>query len=104
VTAAIADPPPRLHQPRRALIAAGEVVAAVLVVLLAAWCWNRGVLRYEFPAPDRAPLESTRFLGNWIGAAAGLATVAGVLVLDAVRQLVLAVRTPGRGRVEEPDM
>ncbi|MEU4739461.1 hypothetical protein AB0G02_03210 [Actinosynnema sp. NPDC023658] len=99
---------PALHQPKRALIAVGEVVLIALLVPAAAWCWNRGVLHYSYPLPDHAPLESTRLHGNWIGASVGLVTVAGVLLLDAVRQTVLAVRTRGRDRgreqVEEPDV
>ncbi|MDQ2582686.1 hypothetical protein [Saccharothrix yanglingensis] len=84
---------PRLNQPRRAFAAVGEVVLAVLLVALAVWCWQRGILRYGYPVPDGPPLESTRMKGNWVGAAAGLVLVAGVLLLDAVRQTVLAVRT-----------
>ncbi|XVS64078.1 hypothetical protein ACQPYE_38505 [Actinosynnema sp. CA-299493] len=95
---------PTLHQPKRALVAVGEVVLVALLVPLAAWCWNRGVLHYSYPVPDHPPLESTRFKGNWIGASAGLVTIAGVLLLDAVRQTVLAVRTRGRKQGEEPDV
>ncbi|NUT50180.1 MAG: hypothetical protein HOV94_23140 [Saccharothrix sp.] len=95
---------PSLHQPKRAFIAAGEVVLAALLVVAAAWCWNRGVVHYSYPVPGRAPLESTGFKGNWIGAAVGLVTVAGVLLVDAVRQTLLAVRTRGREQVAEPDV
>ncbi|GAA1334440.1 hypothetical protein [Saccharothrix algeriensis] len=97
-------PAPRLHQPKRALVAVGEVVVAAGLVLLAVWCWNRGVLRHSYPVEGRAPLESTRYLGNWIGAAVGLGTAAGVLVLDAARQTVLALRTRGREEAAEPDV
>ncbi|CCH35291.1 hypothetical protein ABZ816_11855 [Actinosynnema sp. NPDC047251] len=103
--APVADAPgPGLHQPLRAAVAAGEVVLAVALVALAVWCWNRGVLRYSYPVENHAPLESTRYLGNWVGGALGLGTVAGVLLLDAVRQLLLAVRTRGREKVAEPDV
>jgi hypothetical protein len=95
---------PTLHQPKRALIAVGEVVLVALLVPAAVWCWNRGVVHYSFPVPDQPPLESTRFKGNWIGGSVGLVTVAGVLLLDAIRQTVLAVRTRGRKQVEEPDV
>ncbi|MFJ6670926.1 hypothetical protein ACIQMJ_07435 [Actinosynnema sp. NPDC091369] len=93
---------PTLHQPRRALVAIGEVVLVALLVPLAVWCWNRGVVHYSYPVPDHPPLESTRFKGNWIGASVAVVTVAGVLLLDALRQTVLAVRTRGREQVEEP--
>jgi hypothetical protein len=44
-------------------------------------------------------LESTRWSGSWMSLAILLGTVAGVLVLDAVRQLLLAVRArPSRGK------
>jgi hypothetical protein len=95
---------PTLHQPKRALIAVGEVALVALLVPAAVWCWNRGVVHYSFPVPDQPPLESTRFKGNWIGGSVGLVTVAGVLLLDAIRQTVLAVRARGRKQVEEPDV
>ncbi|MFD0199328.1 MULTISPECIES: hypothetical protein [Saccharothrix] len=95
---------PTLHQPKRALIAIGEVVLIALLVPAAVWCWNRGVLHYSYPVPDHPPLESTRFKGNWIGASVALVTIAGVLLLDALRQTVLAVRTRGRKQVDEPDV
>jgi hypothetical protein len=41
-------------------------------------------------------LQSTRYLGYWAAAAIVLGAVAGVLVLDALRQLVLAVRIRAR--------
>ncbi|MEV0676574.1 hypothetical protein AB0I60_08620 [Actinosynnema sp. NPDC050436] len=104
VAASEAAPGPGLHQPVRAAVAAGELVLAVALVLLAAWCWNRGVLRSAYPVEDHAPLESTRYLGNWIASAVGLGTAAGVLVLDAVRQVLLAVRTRGREQVAEADV
>ncbi|MGW6450050.1 hypothetical protein [Lentzea sp. NPDC055074] len=83
---------PGLHQPKRWLIAAGEVVAIVLLVIAAVWCWNRGVVRLEYPLEGREPLISTRLHGNWLGTAAAAATLAVVLALDAVRQIMLAVR------------
>ncbi|MFD5824256.1 hypothetical protein [Lentzea sp. NPDC060358] len=84
---------PGLHQPKRWLVAAGEVVAVVLLVIAAVWCWNRGVVRLEYPVDGREPLISTRLHGNWLGTAAAAVTLAVVLVLDAVRQVLLAVRT-----------
>ncbi|GGN17834.1 hypothetical protein GCM10011609_68510 [Lentzea pudingi] len=83
---------PGLHQPKRWLVAAGEVVAIVLLVIVAVWCWNRGVVHLEYPVEGREPLISTRLHGNWLGTAAGAATLAVVLALDAVRQIMLALR------------
>ncbi|MEU0877917.1 hypothetical protein ABZ345_04915 [Lentzea sp. NPDC005914] len=91
-----AAPPagPSLHQPRRWLIAAGEIVAIVLLAWLAVWCWNRGVVRLAYSIIEgQEPLISTRYHGNWIGTAVGALTLAVILALDAVRQVVLAVRT-----------
>jgi hypothetical protein len=84
---------PSLHQPKRALIAAAEVVAIVALVIFAVWCWNRGIVRLAYPVDGREPLISTRYHGNWLGTAAGAVTLAAILLLDAVRQVVLAVRT-----------
>ncbi|WP_309118008.1 hypothetical protein [Saccharothrix sp.] len=95
---------PGLHQPKRAIVAGVEVAAAVALAFAVAWCWDRGVLRYSYPVADGAPLESTRYLGNWIGAAIGLATLGGVLLLDAGRQLLLAVRARGRKQADPPDV
>ena len=84
---------PSLHQPQRWLIAAGEVVAIVLLVIAAVWAWNRGVVRLEYPIEGHEALTSTRYHGNWLGTAAGALTLAVVLGLDVVRQVLLAVRT-----------
>jgi hypothetical protein len=84
---------PGLHQPKRWLIAAGEVVAIVLLAFVAVWCWNRGVVKLAYPIDGREPLISTRLHGNWLGTAAGAVTLAVILALDAVRQGLLAVRT-----------
>jgi hypothetical protein len=90
---AVPDPGPSLHQPKRWLIAAGEFVAIVLLVIAAVWCWNRGVVKLAYPIDGRDPLISTRYHGNWLGTAVGAVTLAVLLGLDAVRQVVLAVRT-----------
>jgi hypothetical protein len=93
-------PPPdsasQLHQPKRALIAAVEVVLIVLLAFAAHWCWQRGIQRFSYPIEGRPPLVATRYHGNWIGGSIALATVAGVLLLDAIRQILLAGRTRDR--------
>ena len=90
------DLPPvaaRLHQPWRALVALVEVVAAAAAIWGAFWCWPRGVATITLVLDDGTRLVSTRYYGNWMGAAILLGTIAALLVLDAVRQTVLAVRT-----------
>ncbi|HEX7302133.1 hypothetical protein [Lentzea sp.] len=94
---------PDLHQPKRWFVAAGEAVAVVLLVVAAVWCWNRGVVRLEYPVDGREPLISTRLHGNWLGTAAAALTLAVVLALDAVRQVLLAVRTRPQ-KAADPDM
>jgi hypothetical protein len=95
-------PPPRLHQPWRSAVAAGEVVLAVAAVLVGVACWRHGVTTMVTPlGTGRPPLVSTIFYGNWMAAGIGLVTIAALLVLDAVRQLVLGVRT--RRRAQPPE-
>ncbi|WP_285746032.1 hypothetical protein [Lentzea sp. NBRC 105346] len=94
---------PSLHQPKRALIAAGEVVAVVLLAFAAHWCWRHGVVRLEYPIDGGAPLQSTRYKGNWIGGAIALVTLAALLLLDALRQTLLAVRARPRKPEPEPE-
>jgi len=86
-------PEARLNEPMRALVAAGEFVLAVALGFAVVWAWRRGSVPYELPASDNPAVPDTvqRWSGPWIGAAFALAAVAGLLVLDAVRQLMLAV-------------
>jgi hypothetical protein len=95
-------PPPRLHQPWRVAVAAGEVVLAVAAVLVGVACWRHGVTTMVTPlGAGRPPLVSTIFYGNWMAAGIGLVTIAALLVLDAIRQLALGVRTRRRPRPPE---
>ena len=90
-----------LNQPWRGWLALGEVVLAAVAVLVGIWCWHRGIVPIVTPAGNGAPpLVSIVFYGNWMSGAIGLCTVAALLVLDALRETVLAVRTRrGRGAV-----
>ena len=97
-------PEARLNEPVRALVATGELVLAVALGFAVVWAWRRGSIPYELPVSDNPAVPDTvqRWSGPWIGAAFALAAVAGLLVLDAVRQLMLAVaggwHTAERGR------
>ncbi|WP_018684845.1 hypothetical protein [Actinokineospora enzanensis] len=84
-----------LNQPRRAVIAAVELVLAGLLVWLAVWLYGRGVVPLS-RIPERPDLDFENYLGNWIGSAVAAGTVAALVLLDAGRQLALAVRTRSR--------
>lgn len=95
-----ADPAPAAgaNQPWRAGLALGELVGAVLLVLLARWCWHRSVLPIPLPAPGGGTDVVTRVYGNWVAVALALVGVAALLLVDVVRELVLALRAPRRHR------
>ncbi|HEX4700917.1 MAG TPA: hypothetical protein VH352_02210 [Pseudonocardiaceae bacterium] len=89
--------PARLHQPWRGFVALGEAVLAAAATVVGVLCWHRGVTTMVTPlGPGQPPLVSTIFYGGWMAAGIGLITVAAFLVLDAVRQALLAVRTRRR--------
>jgi hypothetical protein len=87
-----------IHQPARGLVALAEVVLAVALCFAAAWAWRRASIPYELPTSQNPAVPRTvdRWSGPWIAAAFGLATLAGGLVLDAARQLVLSIRVAER--------
>ncbi len=85
-------PHARLHKPWRALVAVVEVVLAVLAGWAAYACWHSSVATVVTRTDDGAVLESHRYFGGLLAGAIGLGTVAALLLVDAVRQLTLAVR------------
>lgn len=94
--------PGRLHQPWRALVAAGELIVAAAAVIVGIACWRHGVTTMVTPlSGGQPPLRSTIFYGDWMAGGIGLVTVAALLVLDAIRETALAVRT--RSRPEPPE-
>ncbi len=86
----------RLNQPVRAVVAAVEVLAAAALVWLAFWLWPHGIATITDRASDGAVLVSSRYFGNWAAGAIGAGTVAALLVLDAIREVVLALRARPR--------
>lgn len=91
--AADAEP---LHRPWRAAIAGGELLLAGAAVWLAVLMWSS--------AMTTIGAETTRYAGNRIGVAMALGAVAALLVVDALRQLLLAVRTRRREAPEPSDL
>lgn len=63
--------------------AVAEVVAALLLVALAWWCWHRGVL-----VTVRRGVAMNRIEGSWWAAATGAVTLAGLVFLDASRRVM----------------
>lgn len=93
------EPPGRLNKPWRALAALIELVIAGVAVWFAFVVWPHGVAKIVMDYGNGIVLESTRWVGSWMSLAILLGTVAGVLVVDAVRQVLLAVRArPKRGK------
>lgn len=85
-------PHARLHKPWRTLVAVVEVLLAGLAVWVAFLCWHDSVATVITRTEDGAVLESHRSFGGLLAAAIGLGTVAALLLVDAVRQLSLAIR------------
>lgn len=67
------------------LVAAAEVLAALMLAGLAWWCWQHGV-----HIMMRHGVALRRIEGSWWAGATGVATLAGILLLHA--GAVLAVR------------
>lgn len=82
----------RVNQPWRALVALVEVVVAAAAIWGAFLCWSNVVTTITTQTTSGIELTSTRYSAPWIAAAVGLGMVAGLLVVDAIRQLVLAIR------------
>ncbi|WP_245566575.1 MULTISPECIES: hypothetical protein [Thermocrispum] len=93
--------PGRLHQPWRALVALAELILAATAGWLAVRLWQSGIT--VVPTPDGS-VELTHYHGDAISGAIGLGLVGVLLVLDAGRQLLLAVRVRSRrGRSERTE-
>ncbi|MGH3770779.1 MAG: hypothetical protein ACRDRW_05190 [Pseudonocardiaceae bacterium] len=73
------------HGPPRAAVAVAEVLAAIAFAGLAWWCWHRGV-----HVTIRRGVALRRIEGSWWASATGAAILAGILLLDAGREAVLA--------------
>ncbi|MGH3884608.1 MAG: hypothetical protein ACRDRY_13630 [Pseudonocardiaceae bacterium] len=82
---------------RRALVAVTEVLAAIVLAWLAWWCWNRGLI-----VTVSNGVALLRIEGRWWAAATGAATLAGILVLNALRQGVLTIAPRPAGRPSRP--
>jgi hypothetical protein len=68
--------------PLRVAAAVVEVLAALMLAGLAWWCWHRGVI-----VTVRRGVAMNRIDGRWWAIATGVATLAGLLLLDAGRHV-----------------
>ncbi len=75
----------RRVRPRRAWLAVVDVVLAAVAVAVGVTAWQRGV----HPLGSIHGAVLTRDVGGWLAAAVGLVTLAGLLVLDALRNCLL---------------
>ncbi|MGH3438533.1 MAG: hypothetical protein ACRDRN_18945 [Sciscionella sp.] len=87
---------PQLRKPVRAIVAVLELLLATAAVLVAILLWHHGTVRIVYPIKPGQSLVSTRLLGNYAAGAIGLCTLAGLLLLDALRQEVLAMHARRR--------
>lgn len=80
------------HQPWRAALAGLELIIGVALVLAAWWAWQHGTVTIVLPAPGGAVDVVTRSVGSWLAAAVAAVTLAALLLIDAIRQVPLAIR------------
>lgn len=86
-----------VNTPWRAALAVAELLVAVLLAVGTRWAWGHVTVPIRLPDSYGISDTVTRLMGSWVVVAVALATVAGLLVVDAVRQTVLAWGT-GRTR------
>ena len=89
---------PRLHQPWRAVVALAELVIAGIIVWGAFGLWESGISEVVVRLTDGATLVSRHYAGDHVAGAIGLGALAALFVLDAIRQVLLAVRVHRKGK------
>ena len=85
------EPTAPLHQPRRGIAAALEVAAAAALTAIALWLWDLGVVQTA-PLQDRPDLQFTHYSGDLVALSIAAGALAGIALLDAIRNAVLALR------------
>lgn len=81
----------RLAQPWRLAVVAAEVVLLVALLFLARWCWANSQLDVSVTGLG-PPVRAVRVAGHWVALSVLSGTVAGLVAVDAVRQLLLSWR------------
>lgn len=88
-----------LNRPYRWLIAGVELVLTVALVVTAVLLWRDVNYEIAYTAESGRELVSTRMRGDLAGACIGLCLIAAFVLLDAIRQAVLAMNA-GHRRAE----
>lgn len=92
----------RLHRPLRAAIAGVELLLAGLAIWGAFAVWSTVFETVIMPLRDGTELVSTRMAGNRAVGSIGLGALAGLLLVDAIKQVLLAVRArPRKARTRD---
>ncbi|GLY63735.1 hypothetical protein [Amycolatopsis taiwanensis] len=90
--------PATLHRPWRLVTAGCELAVAAAAVWCAVWIWGFGVRTLTLTLSDGTSLTSTRLVGSWAAGAIALGMVAGILLVDAVREVLLGTGVRRRRR------
>src|SRR5262249_41181659 len=86
-----AEAPAALHRPWRLVAAGCELVVAAVAVWFAIRFWGLGVRTLTLTFSGGIQLISTRFVGSWMAGGIALGMVAGILLVDAVREVLLGI-------------
>lgn len=81
-----------LNQPWRAVVALVELLLACAAGWAATWAWSNVVTTITFETSGAQELTSRLFSGPWTAASIGFGLLAALLLVDAFRELTLAVR------------
>lgn len=91
-----AEPRGVVHRPWRAAVAGIELVVVVALVVAGWWAWQQGTVAIHLPGPKGAIDVVTRSVGSWQASAVAAMTLAGLLLIDVIRQVALALRARRR--------
>lgn len=94
----------RVNQPWRAAVAGVEWVVAVGLLFAAWWLWGKGFVHIELPGLYGTTDVVTRLIGSWLAMSILSGAVAGLLLLDSVRQLMLAWAVRGQRARRKSDV